>query len=100
MATFVDLAPDAATEERDSFCAWIRANGLDPRRIPQGYPLVIEVDPPTAWTLTADVVECDRHGQPLTDSRYELRTRKITVHLREPPRTEWFYSPSFSIIVS
>jgi len=100
MATFVDLAPNATTEERDSLCAWIRRNGLDPRRIPQGYPLVIEVDPPRAWMLTAHVVECDRHGQALTNNRFELLTRKITVPLREPPRTEWFRSPRFSITVS
>jgi hypothetical protein len=78
------------TDRRADLCDWLRANGVDPNRVPTDSDLYIETDDNGHGTLHFEQYDTDAFGRPIPNERGDGAARRpADVPLAsEPP--EWW----------
>jgi hypothetical protein len=83
------MAKHPASDRREAVCAWLTANGINPRNVPADADMTVE-DGPDGRVLRCEVFDLTQDGHVQTDERGEKAAILVaTVPLKvEPP--EWW----------
>jgi hypothetical protein len=83
------MAKDSPGDRRQALCAWITANGIDPKAVPLDADMTIDKGP-TGRFLRCEVFDRDHDGRILVDERGEGAARLIiNVPLKAEPPDWW-----------
>lgn len=78
------------SDRREELCGWLRANGVDPNRVPIEADMTVETDDAGARVLRCEVFVTDANGQRMLDERRTgIALEAVTVPLVAEPPAWW-----------
>lgn len=83
------MAQHPANGRREAVCAWLTANGIDPKNVPTDADIVIQ-DGPDGRILRCEVFDLNDDGERQVDERGQMAARTfVTVPLKTEPPQWW-----------